>query len=58
MEMKPVDHWAFPQIIEKWRKTLADSLLELTAKPSRIFAPGLSPAAICCHADLGLLAAD
>jgi hypothetical protein len=31
MEMNPVDHWAFSQIIEKWRKTLADSQIELTA---------------------------
>jgi hypothetical protein len=31
MEMNPVDHWAFSQIIEKWRKNLADSQIELTA---------------------------
>jgi hypothetical protein len=29
MEMIAVDHRAFPQIAEKWRKTLDDSLFEL-----------------------------
>jgi hypothetical protein len=35
MEMTLVDLEAFPQILEKGRKTLADSLIELTAKPYR-----------------------
>jgi RNA polymerase sigma factor (sigma-70 family) len=30
--MIAVDHRAFPQIAEKWRKTLGDSLIELIGK--------------------------